>query len=164
MRRALILAFVLNLGLALAALAVSPPKVAIHFGTGGIPDGWAPAYVNSLLMVGLDALILLLFLFTPLMIRRTPARWINLPNKAYWLGEENRNRMELILTRRLDQFGAVTFLLLFLLGLLVLQANLSNPVHLREDILWWGMGAYVIYSVGWTLRLKRDFRVPKTAR
>jgi hypothetical protein len=135
--------------------------VAIHFGAGGEPNAWAPAYVDALIMSGVNVLIFMSFFFAPHLIRITPARWINLPNKAYWLKEENRDRMESILTAHLYQFGILTFAFLFLLALLALQANLSEPVRFREDLFWWPFGLYMAYAAYWTLKTMFAFRVPK---
>lgn len=126
MRVAFIISFVANLILTLVALVSCPSNVAIHFGVGGEPDNWAPAYVNALIMSGVHLLIFVSFFFTPHLIRITPPRLINLPNKRYWLKEENRGRMESILTSQLYQFGALTFVLMFIVGLLALHANLSD--------------------------------------
>ncbi len=161
MRTAFILSFVANLVLALVALILSPATVAIHFGYGGEPDGWAPAYVSALIMVGANGVLFLLLCFIPRLIRKTPARWINLPNKEYWLREENKNKMFSLLTEMSFQFGTLTFIFMFVVGLLSLQANLSNPVRLRTSIFWWPLGMYMAYTVFWVVRLIRAFRIPK---
>ncbi len=98
MRTVFIIIFGLNLILTVVALILCPGHVAIHFGAGGDPNGWAPAYVNALIMSGVNLLIFVSFFFTPLLIRITPSRWINLPNKEYWLRDENKTRMESMLT------------------------------------------------------------------
>jgi len=161
MRTAFILSFVANLLLALVALILSPATVAIHFGYGGEPDGWAPAYVSALIMVGTNGFLFFLLYFIPHLIRRTPARWINLPNKEYWLKEENKGRMFSLLTEMLFQFGILTFIFMFVVGLLSLQANLSKPVRLQENLFWWPLGMYLVCAVFWTVRLIRTFRVRK---
>jgi uncharacterized membrane protein len=161
MRTAFILSFVANLVLAVAALILSPATVAIHFGYGGEPDGWAPAYVSALIMVGANGILFLALCFVPSLIRRTPARWINLPNREYWLREENRSKMTSLLSEMLYQFGTLTFIFMFVVGLLSLQANLSNPVRLQENLFWWPLGMYLACAVIWMLRLIRIFRIPK---
>jgi hypothetical protein len=65
MRTAFILSFLANLVLAVAALVLSPATVAIHFGYGGEPDGWAPAYVSALIMVGANGVLFLALYFIP---------------------------------------------------------------------------------------------------
>ncbi|MBT3255876.1 MAG: DUF1648 domain-containing protein [Deltaproteobacteria bacterium] len=56
MRFIFILAFAANLVLAVISLVLSPSTVAIHFGFGGEPDGWALVYVSALIMAGANGL------------------------------------------------------------------------------------------------------------
>ncbi len=163
MRNVFVVCFAANLGLALVSLFLSPATVAIHFGPGGEPDGWAPAYVSALIMAGANALLFLSLIFVPRLLQKTPARWINLPNKEYWLREENRDRMVFLLSGMMYRFGTLTFVFLFMVGLLSLQANLSNPVRLRMSFFWWPLGLYLAYTVFWVVKLVRIFRIPGEA-
>lgn len=161
MRTAFTISFVVNVILVVVAFVMCPSDVAIHFGSGGKPDGWAPAHVNALIMLGVHVLIFVSFYFTPRLIRITPPRWINLPNKQYWLKEENKGRMESMFTSKLHEFGTLTFIFMFIVGLLALQANLSNPVRFREELFWWPFGLYMAYTAYWTAKVTLVFRVPK---
>ncbi len=161
MRTAFILSFVANLILTVVSLVLGPSRVAIHFGLGGAPNGWAPAYVNALIMAGMNAIVFVSLFFSPRLIRTASARWINIPNKEYWLKEENRNRAESVLSGQMCRFGTVLFAYLFMVGVLALQANLSTPVRLREDLFWWPFGLFMAYVAYWTVNLLRSFRIPK---
>ncbi|OEU65502.1 MAG: hypothetical protein BA863_08060 [Desulfovibrio sp. S3730MH75] len=161
MRTTFILCFVCNLILAIVSVFVSPSNVAIHFGLGGQSDGWAPAYVSALIMTGVNTLLFLSLLFSPQLIRKTPAKWINFPNKDYWLKDENRSKTESLLSGQIFLFGTVTFVFMFIVGLLALQANLSDPIRFREDIFWWPFGLFMMYTVFWTINIMKTFRIPK---
>ena len=163
MRILFIVSFGLNLILTIVALVLSPSNVAIHFGAGGHPNDWAPAYVNALIMSGINILTFVSFFFTPHLLRITPSRWINLPNKEYWFRDENKTKMESILTYHMYQFGTLTLMFLFLVGLFALQANLSDPIQFREDLFWWPFGLYMAYTAYWTVKIMLAFRVPKEA-
>ncbi len=160
MRTAFLTSFAVNILLTVVALVIGPAEVAIHFGSGGEPDGWAPATVNALIMSGVHLLIFVSFFFTPHLIRTTPDKWISLPNKDYWLRTENRKRMESILMRHLYAFGVLTFAFLFVTGLLAIDANLSEPVRFREEIFWWPFGFYMAYMVYWCVKIFVAFRIP----
>jgi len=162
MRTALLVSFALNLALNGVAFILCPDNVAVHFGAGGHPNGWAPSYVNTLIMSGMDLLLFASFFFAPQLIRTTPSRWINLPNKSYWLRGENRAKTESILAKQMAQFGTLTFVFMFITGLLALQANLSNPVRFREDLFWWPFGLYMAYMAYWTVKILFVFRIPKS--
>ena len=133
MKALFLLSFLANIVLTLVSLLVSPEEVATHFGTGGAADGWGTRTTNALVMTGVHLLILASFGCTPLLLRKTPDRWINLPHKDYWLRPENRDRVEGMIMAPLYQFGAATFAFMFAIGLLALQANLSPPPVLREE-------------------------------
>ena len=160
MRTAFILSYVANLILTLVSLTLCPSRVAIHFGLGGTPNGWAPAHVNALIMTGMDTLIFLSLFFSPKLIRSTSAKWINIPNKDYWLKDENRSTAESLLSGQMFQIGTVMFAFMFMVNLLALQANLSTPVRLREDLFWWAFGLFMAYVGYWTINILRLFRIP----
>lgn len=161
MRKLLILAFAANLALTGIAAALAPGTIAVHFGAGGEPDGWGSAHANAVFMAGMNLLMFTMFFFLPKLIKVTPARWVNMPNKDYWFREENKAQMIVMLTAYMDEFGAMMFAFLFLVGVLVLQANASRPVHLREDLMWIGLGLFLAYTVYWLVRFMLAFRIPK---
>jgi len=160
MRKPFIFAFLANVILSLCSVTVLPERTAIHFGFGGLPDNWAAPGEFALLMSVTDAVIFLTFLFSAKLTHRLPARFINLPNRAYWLNEKNRSKAEAMLTEEMYLFGTATYVFMFLITLLVLRANLSSPVRLQETPLWWAFGLYIGFTVYWTVRLYRRFRVP----
>lgn len=164
MRSLFLLCFLANLMLNAASLWIGPPSVAIHFGSGGQPDGWAPSYINALLMTMVNVVIFVSFYFAPLLIRKMPAKWINLPNRSYWLKEENRAKAASMLSVELYRFGAATFVFMFVVTVLVIKANLSEPVRLDETNFWRVFGLYIAYTLYWTLRLVIMFRIPRSKR
>src|ERR1035437_3257899 len=93
MRTLFILAFIANVVVTLISLAVLPARVAIHYGADGMANGWAPNYVNALLMTGTYVLMFCsLYFGHRLNILFPPKWWIGLPNKEYWLSPANRTR------------------------------------------------------------------------
>ena len=161
MRTVFVLSFAANVLLAVASLWILPPEVAIHFGSGGRPDGWAPSWLNTALFLGLDVLLFGSLYFTPHLISKTPARWMNLPHKGYWLRPENRPRAAAKMSSYVYQLGTAVFLFLLLTGVFVIEANLARPVRLREELFLPALVAFMAYTVGWCVALYRSFRVPK---
>ncbi|WP_186343190.1 DUF1648 domain-containing protein [Allochromatium palmeri] len=160
MHLALYLSFFANLILALVSWAILPERVAIHFGAGGVPDDWGSSLAMTGLSVGLSLLLFGLLTRSADLVRRVPARWINLPNRAYWLAPERREATAVRLHERLQAFGTALFGLLFVAGLLTLEANLSDPVRLDEPLFLVALGSFLIYTLYWTWSLTRAFRVP----
>ncbi len=161
MRVALTLSFTANLTLALVSAIVLPERVAIHFAWGGTADGWASRLDSILLTLGLYTLLFLTFWLSPALLRRTPVKWVNLPNRAYWLSPERREVTIARFSQRLWAFGTALFLFLLAAGLLTLEANRSDPVRLDQPLFLVALALFLAYTLYWSLTLVRDFRLPK---
>ncbi|MBU0714164.1 MAG: DUF1648 domain-containing protein [Verrucomicrobia bacterium] len=160
MRAIFILTFVANVVVTLISLAVLPPRVAIHFGADGMANGWAPNYVNALLMTGTYVLLFCSLYFGHRLARVFPLKWTNLPNKEYWLSPANKARTMEKIQALILQFGVVVFIFLLIVGLLTIQANLTKPVRLNLRVFFPAMGAILVYIIWWTIMYYRAFRIP----
>lgn len=160
MKTVFILSFICNIFLSIVAAVISPDKVAIQFGIGGSPNNWASPEANALIMGSSHLLIFVSIYFTPFLIRKAPTSMINLPNKDYWLSEENRKKTELMLSNETCLFGVSINLFFFAIGLLALDANFSTPVKLREDLFWILFGSFLAFTIYWVIRLITKFKVP----
>ena len=161
MRVVFILVFIANVILSLISLTILPPREAIHFGVGGIANGWAPSCINALFFIGTNVFLFFCIYLTPELVFKFPARWINLPNKDHWLRLENKAHTVEILSSFMWKFGAALFLFLFIVELLAIQANLSRPVKLDEKLFLSALILFILYTVYWSIKLFRAFRLPK---
>jgi uncharacterized membrane protein len=164
MRTIFILSFLANVVLVLLSVIILPERVAVHFGPDGVPDHWAPNLVNAVILLGVNGLLFLLLCFSPKLIFIVPARLITLPGKRYWLAPENRDRTRAILATQMHRFGAALFLFLFVVGLLTLKANLSDPVRLDLGVFLFFLVVFLAYTVWWCIDFCRSFRVPREER
>jgi len=161
MRTIFFVVFAANVLLMLVSLVILPDRVAIHFGRGGCPDSWASKEINALVFLVLETPMFLLLWFGPSLPLGVPKRFVSLPNKEYWLREENLPAFKQKLEHLMAQFGAAFFLFFFFTGLLTVQANLSVPVRLNEKAFVPVVILFLVYTVVWTIGLLRAFRVPK---
>ena len=161
MRTLLIIIFLANVFLMVVSLLVLPPEVAIHFGKGGMPDSWASKEFNALMFLGIDIFLFIVFLAAPSLSLGLSPKWLNLPNKSYWLKEENRAMVQKKLAPLMTEFGIAFFTFLFFVGLLTLEANLADPVRLHESIFFPIFIAFMLYTGYWCVTLVRVFRIPK---
>jgi uncharacterized membrane protein len=161
MRNAFIASFLANLILALVSLVILPDQVAIHFGPGGTPDGWATNLASTLIMLGIHILVFCSLYFSPRLFTAVPSKWISLPNRDYWLRPEHRSEATARFSHHIWQFGSALFLFMFFAGLLTLKANLSDPVRLNERLFLIALVIFLAYTVYWTVALLRAFRVPE---
>jgi uncharacterized membrane protein len=160
-RAAFILCFLANVLLSLASLVILPDPVAIHFGIGGAPDGWASREMSALLMTGMHVILFLSLYLSPRLLTSVPSKWVSLPNRDYWLAPERRAQAVERFSRWMWQYGTGLFLFMFYVGLLTMRANLSDPVRLDERSMMIGLVVFLAYTGFWTVALLRSFRVPK---
>ena len=161
MRLIFILVFIANVVLSLITLAILPPRVAIHFGVGGMANGWVPSYINTFFFIGINAFLFFSLYFTPQLVFRFPTKYINLPNKDYWLRLENKARMVRIFSSFMWEFGTALLLFFFAVQLLTIRANLSHPVKLNEKLFLSASTLFILFTVCWCVKLFRAFRPPR---
>lgn len=137
-----------------------PEIMASHFDGAGNPNGWMSKSfffifegVLLLLMIGISILL-------PNLIEKTPDRWINLPNKDYWLADERRAESLITVGKYHEWFG-ISFLLLFIaVNQLVFQANLTKT-PLPSAPMWTILLLFFAFVIIWVILLYRQFRIPK---
>ena len=137
-----------------------PDKVAIHFGSEGIPDSWASNETNLIIGICLYVSLFVFFLVVPFMINKVPARFVSLPNKYYWLSEERRDSTIGQIGRFLNIFGIAFIIFFIVLGHFVFIANMSNPVVLNENVVWSVAGCLIMFTVVWLFMFYRKFKYP----
>ena len=163
MRKILIAALAANLILTAISLAVLPDQVAIHFGSGGRPDSWASKEFNATIFIVLEAPLFLLFYYAAVLPMGVSRKFLNLPNKDYWLREENLALLQRKFGHYMAEFGVAIFVFFFFIKLLDMQANLNDPVVLNSVWFMVVFITFMIYTLWWIVRLIQGFQVPKSA-
>ena len=139
---------------------LAPAQMASHFNMLGNPDGFMPkaqffaSQVQEMLMViGLGLVMQVLVLVTPV-------KWINTPNREYWLAPEHRDQM----IDTLSSFGFALFgaiLLVVQVGFeLSINANLQQPVHFAAQIMLPFIAGFFVFSSFLLFLLTRTFLHP----
>lgn len=140
---------------------ILPDNVAIHFGGRGAPDSWMSKGAHILIFMVLMAVLYGSFALAPRLLDGVPAKYISLPNRDFWLLDENRpeaiRRMESIMYN----FGIATGLLMLGVLILLIAANLSDPVRLDGGIFLVMFISYIAYTAWWLVRVFTAFRIPK---
>ena len=153
--------FAANIVLSLVSWVILPDNVAIHFGRNGMPDGWAPVWFHAVIFLGIQLVLFVTVFFGTRLSVGLPSRWVSLPNKDYWLREENVARTQEILSSMMLEFGTAMFLFLFFVEVLTMKANLSDPVRLDNAFFWPSFILFMAYMGYWCIKLFFLFRVPK---
>ena len=164
MRKTFLIVFFLTILFNVVAYVMLPEVIAIHFGIGGRADSWAPKEINFFLFLGIDILLFLLIWYSPALMMKAPAKWVNLPHKSFWLAEENKPLTRQKLESLMSEFGIAFFAFFLFIFILVLDANLSKPVMLKESLFLLGMIIFLAYMVYWSIKLYSSFRIPKPSK
>ena len=141
-------------------LFLLPERVASHFGARGEPNDWMESSTNFALMFLLSTVIFIMFAAMPRFMKRIPKCLINLPNKEFWLREENLTEFERRVSNRFYQYGSVLLVFFLCLSLLAFFANYANPIRLRADLFWILFTLFIAYTVTWVAQFFRALALP----
>jgi uncharacterized membrane protein len=108
-----------------------PEKVATHFGASGQPNGWMSRSGYLLFLGAIGVGLPLINAIVILLIRRIPNHLINLPNKEYWLSEENREQTCSYISGQMLWLACLEVAFFAGLHYLTIQANQLDPVRLE---------------------------------
>ena len=160
MRKLLIAVFVASVLLTWVSLIYLPPEVAIHFGGKGVPDSWGTREFQAFFFLAIDLGMFLMFLFIPSLILKLPQKLISMPNRDYWLKEENKAKFKSIFEELWWEYGFALLSFLLLTEALTIDANLSSPIQLNYGIFWFLFVVFMAYTILWTVRICSAFAVP----
>jgi hypothetical protein len=160
MKKLLICLFLANVILTLISLLILPSEVAIHFRRNGIPDSWAPKETNAIIFLVIQLPLFILFFYASILPLKIPPKLVSLPNKNYWLKEENISRIKPKLVSLMLEFGCALFTFLLGTGLLTLEANLATPVRLNETLFFPLFILFVLYTGYWCVKFTLAFKIP----
>jgi hypothetical protein len=139
---------------------LAPAQMASYFNFQGNPDGFMPKFQFFVSQIQVALVVIGLGLLMQLLVLIIPARWINLPNRDYWLIPEHHDA----LMENLSSFGFALFggiLLVVQIGFeLSTYANLQATVHFSAQIMLPAIAGFMIFSAMLLFFLTRSFRLP----
>ena len=136
-----------------------PAVVASHFDSAGNANGFMPREPFTAFMLAIVVLVPTFLYSLGWLTARIPVRFVNLPNKQYWLAPE---RSEATL-RSIARFGVwtayATLALLCAVHWLVVRANTQHPPRLESAPMVAAVAVYfVALAIGMFAVLGRFFR------
>lgn len=129
-----------------------PERVASHFDGAGRPNGWSSRGGFVGLMLGMTVFHAALFLGIEQVVRRAPARWINLPHKEEWLAPGREARTREILAGHLLALGLATIVLVDLVSAMTLATNAGSAPRLGAGA-WILLAGFVATTLGIVVRM-----------
>ena len=163
MRRFLLAAWLCGISFHIASLFLLPDRVAMHFGMDGTPNGWGRPMTHVAILVGLQTFLLLLVVVMPGIVRRTPRKFVNIPNRDYWLADERLDETVSRLQQHFDLLGIILQGFIIAIGVCVTSANLSEPIRLSNHAFLPTLAIFLLSISAWIVRLSLAFRIDDVA-
>lgn len=143
-----------------AAWSQLPETVASHFGVSGRPDAYMAKASFFMIMIVVGGGSVASLFAVPALLHRLPPRLINIPNRDYWLADEERREIAV------DHMGSwmgwmavATAAILAVAVELSVRANLYRT-NFDNTTFMVSLGAYFVFVIVMVIRMKRAFRVP----
>jgi len=140
----------------------SPERVATHFNGLGKADGWMHRDAATLMMVGFQTLMPLIFMGIAYSIFLFPASLINIPNRDFWLAPERRDESLAFVARTTALFSLAISLFFSGMNHLTFRAN-QEAGDLSLVGFWVLLVSFLAFTASWVAVLLFRFRVPKGA-
>lgn len=157
-----IYSYLVNIVLISCSQYILPSRIATHFNVRGEPDAFGPAS-TSLLLLGVQSLIFLIFLLVPKISFRFPDKWINLPEKSFWMTPEHKPLAQALMESYMWQMGTATMLLFLVLEFEMIHANMRVPIHLNPKVMTGAIGVFVVYACYFSFTFPLAFRKYKAS-
>jgi uncharacterized membrane protein len=148
---------------AIAAIVLTshqlPERVASHFGPDGVANGFMPREMYLAFMIGLGVgLPTLVALAVGISVRHA-SRFINIPNREYWLAPARREATTAYLAAHTSWLAIGLAAFAVAVHLLVIRANRLNPPRLDTDVLIALLAVLAAVLAAWVAMLSRRFRL-----
>jgi len=139
-----------------------PESIAVHFGSSGEPNGWSDKTEFVLTFGATELFIVLLGVASGLLLGKTPASLVNIPNREYWLAPERRRETVAFLSNQVVWIEAATLAFLIAIAQLVFKENLGDaPPRLSGDF-WYIFAAFVGATVWFCVKILLRFRTTES--
>lgn len=145
----LIFSFIILLGVLQIAYYYPklPDTVSSHFGASGEADGFMSKKAFCMFEAGLIVFTTIIFIGSSIMIRYLPGKFLNLPNKEYWLGPERSAQTKNYICNWMLAFGGATLIFILCAFQLAFLANLNGTNKLPIALVMTGLGIFMVFSI-----------------
>ncbi len=133
-----------------------PETMASHFGAGGRPNDYMSKVPFFWLLAASAGGSVAIVFAAAGMLKRLPARWINIPNRDYWLATDERREVAMNrIAAPMAWIGLLTAALLAVAVEFTIEANLEQS-HFANDVFIVMMVGYLLLVAAITIWMVRD--------
>jgi uncharacterized membrane protein len=138
-----------------------PDRLASHFATSGIPNGWMTKSQFFITYAVLLVPALVVEFWVSRRIANKPDSRLNLPNKEYWLAPERRAETFAYFDSFFAWYGcAFLFVEVFAMGL-AMRANFDSPPQLPTGPIVSVIAGFVLFNVAAVIAMFHRFSKPQ---
>jgi uncharacterized membrane protein len=138
-----------------------PDRLASHFATSGIPNGWMTKSQFFITYAVLLVPALVVEFWVSSRIANKPDARLNLPNKEYWLAPERRAETFAYFDSFFAWYGcAFLFVEVFAMGL-AMRANFDTPPKLSTGPIVSAIAGFVFFNVVAVIAMFHRFSRPQ---
>jgi uncharacterized membrane protein len=134
-----------------------PATLASHFGAHGMANGWQSQTGFFTLDVLVTVLAAVIAFGVPRVMTVVPASAINLPNKEFWFGPQQRESTLAFFRAQFAWFGCALLAFLLVVNELVFRANRTSPRQLSDTAFAAALVIFLAFSGIWTIRMILHF-------
>lgn len=134
-----------------------PSRVATHFNRQGEADGFSSKKTAVTVNLALFAILSGFFYGLGSLVGKLPDSLINIPNKKYWLNQQNREKTIGKIAGFGIKIGIATQVYLLYLFQLTYRVNITDQ-KLDKEYFWYGLLFYMIYVIYQTWQLYHFFK------
>jgi uncharacterized membrane protein len=137
-----------------------PERLASHFNGAGVPNGWMSKSSFFAFYLGLLVFMTVIFNLAGRAAAWLPPKYINLPNRDYWLAPSRRAESVEAIAGYMHVFALATLAFMVVVFQQVIKANLSPPPLLPLAAIGPLLGGFGLFVVVWMVRFFLRFRLP----
>jgi uncharacterized membrane protein len=139
-----------------------PDLVVSHCGPGGQPDGWLGKTTFFWAMAISELIVTGCFVAIALVLPNLSKRWINIPNKNFWLEPERQHNTIRYIQVHILWFAVIIEAAMVLLWQSTINANVKPELHWPANF-WWTLTITIIIFALWMTRFNHHFKsIPST--
>jgi hypothetical protein len=137
-----------------------PERVHAHFPSWVHLDGEGPKWVFVVICTAIPVLIAIAALISIRLVKRQPDKFVQIPNRDYWMSPIRRDRTLDLIASRIYLLGAVKFVADGVFIYAAVRANLAGTSELNPRLLFFLACGFVIVKIALAAQLFWRFQFP----